>query len=127
MKMLYVMAATDGAFNSNTATAPDAVCYPISRFKGLMSTDDNDFDLMFEALQSAGTDTTNNSVGTDKISFVINTSNNIKAAAKALVQAINKFVGKDNGFVVLADASDANLMPSSDFSTSITILVDEPA
>jgi len=92
-----------------------------------MSTDDNDFDLMFEALQSAGTDTTNNSVGTDKISFVINTSNNIKAAAKALVQAINKFVGKDNGFVVLADASDANLMPSSDFSTSITILVDEPA
>ena len=125
--MLYIMAATDGAFNSNTAAAPDAVCYPISRFKGLMSTDDNTFDLMFEALQSSGTDTANNSVGTDKVSLQINTSNNIKSAAKAIVQAINKFVGKDNGFVVLADASDANLMPSSDFSTTVTILVDEPA
>ena len=125
--MLYVMAATNGLFDANSATAPDAVCYPISRFKGLMSTDDNDFDLMFEALQSAGTDTTNDSVGTDKISFVINTSNNIKAGARAIAQAINKFVGKDNGFVVLADASDANLMPSSDFSTTVTILVDEPA
>ena len=125
--MLYIMAATDGLFNSSTATAPDAVCYPISRFKGLMSTDDKNFDLMFEALQSVGTDTANNSVGTDKVSFVISTSNNIKAAARAIVQAINKFVGKDNGFVVLADASDANLMPSSDFTTSVTILVDEPA
>ena len=125
--MLYIMAATDGVFNSSTATAPDAVCYPISRFKGLMSTDDKNFDLMFEALQSVGTDTANDSVGTDKVSFVISTSNNIKAAAKAIVQAINKFVGKDNGFVVLADASDANLMPSSDFTTSVTILVDEPA
>lgn len=125
--MLYVMAATNGLFDANSGTAPDAVCYPISRFKGLMSTDDNDFDLMFEALQSAGTDTTNDSVGTDKISFVINTSNNIKAGARVIAQAINKFVGKDNGFVVLADASDANLMPSSDFSTTVTILVDEPA
>tara|TARA_R110000765_G_C18818884_1_gene595540 strand:- start:102 stop:467 length:366 start_codon:yes stop_codon:yes gene_type:complete len=121
------MAATNGLFDANSATAPDSVCYPISRFKGLMSTDDNDFDLMFEALQSAGTDTANDSVGTDKISFVINTSNNIKDGARAIAQAINKFVGKDNGFVVLADASDANLMPSSDFSTTVTILVDEPA
>ena len=125
--MLYVMASTNFDFDSNTDTAPDSVCYPISRFKGLMSTDDNDFDLMFEALQSSGTDTDNNSVGTDKVSLQINTSNNIKNAAKAIVQAINKFVGKDNGFVVLADATDANLMPSSDFSTTVTILVDEPA
>ncbi len=125
--MLYVMAATDGVFNSTSATAPDSVCYPISRFKGLMSTDDKNFDLMFEALQSSGTDSANDSGGKDKISFVISTSNNIKSAAKAIAQAINKFVGKDNGFVVLADASDVNLMPSSDFTTSITILVDEPA
>ena len=126
MKMLYFMNASDGAFNSNTSTAPDAVCYPLSKLKGVTSKDTNEFYMYFDSAQAAGTDEANDTTGTDLITFTINTADNHKQACRDVVEVINKHLSKDHGFAVIADAANS-ITPSDDISSTFTILTDNPA
>ena len=128
MKTLYFMAAADGAFNSNTTTAPDSVCYPLSAFKGLTSKDTNECYIYFASAQAAGTDEANNTSGTDLITFTISTADNHKNVARSFAQEIHKFIGKDNGFAVILDSSSSEKFDDDvDLSSSFTILTDNPA
>ena len=126
MKMLYFMNASDGSFNSDTSTAPDAVCYPLSSLKGLASKTSTGFQIDFDSAQAAGTDEANNTSGLDVISFTISTADNHKANFRKFVELFNKHVARDNGLVVVADTANGITM-SDDVSSTFTILTDNPA
>ena len=126
MKMLYFMNASDGNFNSSTSTAPDAVCYPMSKLKGMVSKDADELYMYFDSAQAAGTDEANNTSGTDLITFTINTADNHKQACRDVVEVINKHLSKDHGFAVIIDAANS-IKPSNDIVQAFTILTDNPA
>lgn len=126
MKMLYFMNASDGNFNSNTSTAPDAVCYPLSKLKGFVAASTTTFDIFFDSAQAAGTDEANNTSGLDKLTFTISTADAHKAAFRDVAEVINKHLSKDNGFAVIVDAANS-ITPSDDISSTFTILTDNPA
>ena len=126
MKMLYFMNASDGNFNSNTSTAPDAVCYPLSKLKGMVSKDADELDLYFDSAQAACTDEANNTSGTDKITIEFTTDDAHKAAFRDIVEVINTPNHKSNGFAVIMDAANS-VKPSADIVQAFTILTDNPA
>ena len=126
MKMLYFMNASDGNFNSNTSTAPDAVCYPLSKLEGMVSKDADELDLYFDSAQAAGTDEANDTSGTDKITIEFSTDDAHKAAFKDIVEVINEPNHRNNGFAVIMDAANS-IKPSSDIVQAFTILTDNPA
>ena len=125
MKMLYFMNASDGSFNSSTTTAPDAVCYPLSKLKGVTSKDTNEIYMYFDSAQAAGTDESNDTSGTDLITLTINTADNHLNNLRKIVEVINDHLAKDNGFAVIVDAANS-ITPSDDISSTFTILTDNP-
>ena len=136
MKILYFMNGSTGDFSTGSSQFPACVSYPLRELKGVTVKNATEFFMIFQSPQAAGTDAENNTSGCDLITLHIKTSYNHKRAFRDIVQVIDKHLSKNNGFIVIADASkDPSQYPGSDFvddpdlSGSINkfnILIDEP-
>tara|TARA_R100001163_G_scaffold65767_1_gene64644 strand:+ start:2095 stop:2433 length:339 start_codon:yes stop_codon:yes gene_type:complete len=94
MKYLYFMEQTDGAFDA----AQDAVCYPVSNFRGFGSTaSTTTLGLHFGGLLGQDED------AFDVVTLTV-TANKQKEVMETIVQAIN--YGKE-AFVVVSDDSNS--------------------
>ena len=127
MKMLYFMDTPDGDFDSEHATTPDAICYPLHQFKGITSVDNEYFYMYFESNRASGTDAENDTSGVDRVTLQIKTLMNHKKSYKDITEVINKHLAQNNGFMVMVDrAAVPSVLPGNDFADFCVIVADEP-
>lgn len=102
MKYLYFMEETDGAFDA----ANDAVCRPVSAFKGFgIVASTTTLEMHFDnLLENAGA----HAGAIDKVVLTV-TANKQKEIIKTIVQAINH--GKESFIVISDDSNSAFISP----------------
>ena len=114
-KYLYFMEQTDGAFD----TANDAMCIPLSKFRGFVSTGSTTtLELQFDSMLGEGADI----AACDKVVLTV-TANTQKKVMQDIVRALNSssFAGGDTNFLVIADDTNS-VYASSDISAcAITV------